>query len=479
MPNRASSTFDIAVVCALHAPELQKVLQTGDWVSLENDPSDPTEYHHTIYTTDKGTPIHVVAAAASQMGMPESATLATKMILKFSPKLVAMIGIAAGARQKDQGFGDILCADKTFDYNAGKVENIKRELRFAPDSEPLPVTSRIKNRLLHWKHSKTDELARISAKWATKKPMTRLSLQVGPIASGSAVINARQPVEEVINRWRKLIGLEMEAYGVHVACERTTDPRVMFLCAKAICDFATKKGDHWQDYAAFTAAEFFHRFIAVEWETISDSRAFLHHERVFRTELVENDRDLNSLYCDFQRVFGEGILALSTLREIHEKAPCVWRVTCSDLSVETPVQDTVGFFEIFPLTPAAAEALVAGLLQTRALQLRHVSDPKACEHFYIASIGIVPQVESNLRRVMSAGTEHCLLDFVSGLNAGRGITLYARPATEDGLRLVEGFKFEKKNPAVADEDSIWAIKLDPRATARSRWKNVSSVSKST
>lgn len=41
-----------------------------------------------------------------------------------------------------------------------------------------------------------------------------------------------------------------------------------FLCFKSICDFATDKGDDWQHYAAYTAAEVCYRFLIEEWEAL-------------------------------------------------------------------------------------------------------------------------------------------------------------------------------------------------------------------
>jgi nucleoside phosphorylase len=88
------------------------------------------------------------------------------------------------------------------------------------------------------------------------------------LGSGAAVIDAEQPVLDVLEHWRKLIGVEMEAYGVHLACQTAASPSPEFLCIKSICDFAAKKTDDWQDYAAFTAAELCHRFLTEEWENL-------------------------------------------------------------------------------------------------------------------------------------------------------------------------------------------------------------------
>ena len=59
------------------------------------------------------------------MGLTTASVLATKMILKFKPKVIVMLGICAGNPNEDIKYGDILVVDKSFDYQAGKVIRIK------------------------------------------------------------------------------------------------------------------------------------------------------------------------------------------------------------------------------------------------------------------------------------------------------------------------------------------------------------------
>jgi nucleoside phosphorylase len=262
-------SFDVAIVCALHTPELEKVLDTGEqpWEPLSQRPDDPHTYHHTVYTTRKENLLRVIAAAPNQMGLAASAVLATKMILRFRPRLVTMVGIAAGVKAKSQGVGDILAAEHTFDYGAGKAATEKGRLVFEPDPKPLDIDARLNARLKYWQAKRT-ELNDIYDKWMGPKPRTVLTLHVGPLASGAAVIDNRKPVKDVLEHWRKLIGVEMEAYAVHRACKDAVTPAPMYLCLKSICDFAQNKGDAWQPYAAFTAAQLCHRFLIAEWENL-------------------------------------------------------------------------------------------------------------------------------------------------------------------------------------------------------------------
>ncbi|WP_437893320.1 phosphorylase family protein [Sorangium sp. So ce124] len=273
METNVIAPADVVIVCAVPDLELDKVKRVigTSWGELEPVPLDPQSYYHSIYKTAKGRQIRVVAAAPNHMGMSASAVLATKMIIRFRPKLVAMVGIAAGVKKKtERGFGDILAAEHTFDYGSGKVEmtgdESKRAVIFHPDPKPLDVDGRLLQRLRNWQSNKGHILDEIRRAWNPGPPDSSLKLHVGPLASGAAVVDAKPPIDEVVEHWRKLIGVEMEAYAVHRACKDTIEPQPKFLCLKSISDFAQDKEDAWRAYAAFTAAEFCYRFLVAEWE---------------------------------------------------------------------------------------------------------------------------------------------------------------------------------------------------------------------
>ncbi len=265
-----TTSVDIAIICALRAPELQAVLRTGtgQWSTHPQLDGDPSDYRAGQWLTTSGDTLSVIAAAPSQMGMPASAVLATKMIMTFRPRLVAMIGIAAGAKASSQGYGDILAPNVFFDYGSGRLEEDDGGLILAPDPTPINTLPIIVSRLKDWE-SHPERLATMRADWSAAPPPTALSLHVGPLGSGAAVVAATSRVEEVKEHWRKLIGLEMEAYGVGLACQETLMPPVPYLCMKAVCDFAdAAKADNWQHYAAYTAARTAEFFISQEWDRI-------------------------------------------------------------------------------------------------------------------------------------------------------------------------------------------------------------------
>ena len=84
----------LCIMTALHKVELEAVLELpGEWERLAIA-DDPTNYYRGRFVRD-GKTLQVVAAAATEMGMPAAAALAMKMIFRFRPRVLAMAGIAA------------------------------------------------------------------------------------------------------------------------------------------------------------------------------------------------------------------------------------------------------------------------------------------------------------------------------------------------------------------------------------------------
>ncbi len=65
----------------------------------------------------------------------------------------------------------------------------------------------------------------------------------------------KEIVESVQKHQRKLIGIEMEIYGVLSAVKYSTKPSPIPICMKSVCDFGDdSKSDDWQHYASYTSA---------------------------------------------------------------------------------------------------------------------------------------------------------------------------------------------------------------------------------
>jgi hypothetical protein len=93
------SQFDLAIVCALHEPELVAIFSFSRWVKGPRMPGDPQTYYSSTWTTKSNKKLRVVVAAPNHMGLTAAGVLSAKMILQFRPKLPTTPAATAVAPQ--------------------------------------------------------------------------------------------------------------------------------------------------------------------------------------------------------------------------------------------------------------------------------------------------------------------------------------------------------------------------------------------
>ncbi len=252
--------YDIAIITAVDK-EFQAILELdANWEICKID-NDATTYYSGIFkNTEKE--LKVITANAPQMGMNAAATLSMKLINNFRPKYLVMTGIAACTKSRDShGFGDIIVADQSWDGGAGKItEDKDGNAHFMPSANYLPLDSDLKEKINSYKN-KSSIFTEIREKSKHNKTNTVLQLHVGPVASVAGVTENKAVVEELKKHQRKVIGLEMETYGVFYSASNCSNPKPKALSIKSVCDFAdTDKDDNYQEYAAYTSSQFFYVF---------------------------------------------------------------------------------------------------------------------------------------------------------------------------------------------------------------------------
>lgn len=243
---------DIAIVTALQDPELDAILRLPyGWVSkyLLNDAN---EYHEGRVTFAQKT-FSVVAIAAPQMGMPAAAVLTSRVISEFRPRFLLMAGIAAGVRG-DVSYGEVLIADRSFDHNSGKLKEVNGVGKFLPDPFPIRLDPLMKS-VATTVSDNSSALANLRSAWPGPKPENVLKVTLGAVATGASVLAVNGSLDDTKDHWRKLIGLDLETYGVFYAAENFGIPKPLVLSAKAVTDFAdSEKDDRWRSYAAYASA---------------------------------------------------------------------------------------------------------------------------------------------------------------------------------------------------------------------------------
>jgi nucleoside phosphorylase/CheY-like chemotaxis protein len=257
-----SQEYDLylGIITALANPELDAVLALPwNWAKHEL-PNDPTIYHRGWFEKPGQPRREVVAAAAPRMGMQASAVLAAKMAMTFRPKFLAMAGILAGIEGECE-LGDIIAADPSWDYESGKrgVRDGSPIFAAAPHQITVDPFLRGKLNMLAQDKSAMDEIRR---GWSGAPMRNLLSMRLGPVASGAAVLEDPSVVQAIKAQHRKTLGVEMETYGVFVAAEECPLPQPKVFSIKSVCDFADpRKNNDFQPYAAYTSASALRRFV--------------------------------------------------------------------------------------------------------------------------------------------------------------------------------------------------------------------------
>ena len=253
------NTFDIGILCALERPELSAILDYPiSWEEFRIDNS-PIIFHRASISTINGFDHKIVACSINSMGMHAAATVATMMICKFNLKYLFMPGICAGVKDKIGGYGDIIIGDRTLDYGFGKLkEDENHNQIFEPDPQQMPADQELIAKAQDFLRNE-QPIVQIYTNFKSSKPENMLSAHVGPIASGSYVVSSTSFVSSIIDKNRKLLGIDMEGHGVYLACH-FSKTKALFI--KSVCDFGDSlKNDDYQNYAAYTSSQFLFSFI--------------------------------------------------------------------------------------------------------------------------------------------------------------------------------------------------------------------------
>lgn len=268
--NQEIYDYDVAIVNALGAEneKVREVFGLHDW-HREEIPSDKsTTYYTKIVSNEKGDRIRMVTCHALQMASTASAALTTKLLYYFRPKYLFMTGIAAAVNQEGVNLGDVMVATKVWDGASGKIKSDEDgNSVFYPDYHELSLDTDMQATVIRLKQERTI-LNGIEEGFAFKtgKPDTKLHVHLGPIASVPAVLSSKDEVDKIQIHCRKLLGIEMEGYGMFYAANNSAHPRPKYtMLIKSVSDFADpRKSDNYQEYAMYTSAAFARHIIMNE-----------------------------------------------------------------------------------------------------------------------------------------------------------------------------------------------------------------------
>lgn len=251
---------DVCIVTALREPELLAVRNLPYGFGQARLLDDIT-YFYEGELDIRGEKYSVIASAAPRMGLVPAALHAAKLAGEFRPRLLVMTGICAGVSGKVNP-GDVILANPVWEWQSGKRIVADGEAYFQSDPHQLDVDRKITARFEQLIDD-SSLWAAIMNGWLGAKPTTPLKGLIGPLASGSVVAADGTTIRDIQKtQHRKLIGLEMEIYGVYAAAREFSANTPLTFALKAVSDLADAgKSDDYQTYAAYTSASTLHYFL--------------------------------------------------------------------------------------------------------------------------------------------------------------------------------------------------------------------------
>lgn len=241
--------YDVLIINALQFPELSAILELPwNWRKIVITENGLLINSGQIALDDNK--FKIAAIHATDMGMVPTSILTTQLINILKPKVVCMTGICAG-NATEVNLGDIVVASTSWDHQSGKREIFGDKVIFKNSPQYIPLNHQIKRDF--------QDLNSVSHFQALNKEINNISysptLRIGPMASSSTVLADNETLDKIVTTQnRKLMGIDMEVFGLYSACYYHFN-NIHFFAIKGVCDFAnSEKNDNFQDYAAKNSA---------------------------------------------------------------------------------------------------------------------------------------------------------------------------------------------------------------------------------
>jgi nucleoside phosphorylase len=260
---------DFVIVTALEEERDAVLSKLPGWLKLPPTGHDVRVYFHAqlpvLYSDGTKSSYSIIVVCLPGMGRVEGVNTTKDAINRWKPSYVLLVGIAAGFEDNEATLGDVLVSDQIVDYELQKVYDepgwLGRIFRTGPK---VRESYRFRT---HGADTRLIQAAQnfIGDDWISlmtiARPMngkpTRI---VGPMATGDKVVERRALVKALLDKWPKLIGLEMEAGGVASACFQAST-RPGFFMVRGASDLADKNkskasAKQWRGYASDVAASY-------------------------------------------------------------------------------------------------------------------------------------------------------------------------------------------------------------------------------
>jgi nucleoside phosphorylase len=236
---------------------------------LAEDPEGRGFWYRAQIRADNGKVYSVVAGVQDQMGPLDASNLTTRMIDRWDPAYILLVGIA-GSFAKDVNLGDVLVSQQVFYYDLGKAT--PSGIQYRPQGYPASValTRQLEalrldpEALAKW-HGAASKSAAALARAAGSRAVGRRArktllahdpqVHFGTIASGSLVIVSPRKRKELLQLHGRILGTEMEGAGMMHAAYYHREIPTSAIVVKGVSDPANTSKDqldalgHWRTLA--------------------------------------------------------------------------------------------------------------------------------------------------------------------------------------------------------------------------------------
>lgn len=259
---RANAPIDVIVLTALpiELSALHAALGSRPAVGASKTSSGTTYWSAEVLSRKSSRSLRVCISSIGAAGNPDAAAAVTELSTLMKPRLVIMVGIAAGMRGKCR-LGEVVLSDRVVAYEpaaATVAEGVSTEIP-RPDSYRVAhtiqqdITSYLADAGLHERLQQrtiipAEGFPGIDADLVAKS----LTVRSATIASGEKLLRDPEKFQAIRNLQGKIEVAEMEASGVATACHRSG---ALFLVVRGISDFGDSvKDDRFHEIAAKGAA---------------------------------------------------------------------------------------------------------------------------------------------------------------------------------------------------------------------------------
>ena len=218
---------------------------------IQFDDEPLTFYTGSVAIPGEARPFTVVVTQLLEMGIIDSAIATTRVVNRWHPRNVLMVGIAGGVKGKAV-LGDVLVSHYAYYYEPGKATEDGIENRGRQFNSDLMLYGRAQHYdAAEWKgeiHALRPDAAGKEAELPT--------VRFGPIGCGELVIASEEELENIKRQCPKMIGVAMEGAGAAKGALSDGNPP-RYLEIRGVSDYAgPDKNDGWHEYAANAAAAF-------------------------------------------------------------------------------------------------------------------------------------------------------------------------------------------------------------------------------